>query len=160
VSFLELKFFLNGKEVVLSVSETRRALDILHDDLGIKSVKEGCGEGECGACTVLLDGNAVCSCLLFASDLANKRVLTLESLGDETRLHPIQQAFVETGAIQCGFCTPGMILSVKALLDKYPNPTDEQIKKAIEGNLCRCTGYIKIIEAVKRASEIIKSRNL
>jgi len=160
VTVLELRFFLNGKEVTPSVSENRRALDLLHEDLGMKSVKEGCGEGECGACTILLDGKAVCSCLLFASDLSGRRVLTLESLGEEGKLHPIQQAFLETGAVQCGFCTPGMILSVKSLLDSNPNPDDEAIKKAIEGNLCRCTGYVKIVEAVKRAIAIIKSRCL
>jgi len=160
VTYLELHLFVNGKEVTTSVPENRRALDFLRKDLGLKSVKEGCGEGECGACTILLDGKAVCSCLLFASDLAGRRVLTLESLGKEGHLHPIQQAFAETGAVQCGFCTPGMILSVKSLLDENPNPDDEAIKKALEGNLCRCTGYVKIIEAVKRAVAIIKSQGL
>ncbi len=147
---MELHLFVNGKEVTTSVPENRRALDFLRKDLGLKSVKEGCGEGECGACTILLDGKAVCSCLLFASDLAGRRVLTLESLGKEGHLHPIQQAFAETGAVQCGFCTPGIILSAVAAMRANPKITEKELWSEMDGNLCRCTGYEKIQAALRK----------
>jgi carbon-monoxide dehydrogenase small subunit len=121
----------------------------------MKSVKEGCSEGECGACTIILNGNAVCSCLLYAGELDNKDIVTSEGLGTPEKMHPIQEAFVEAGGVQCGFCTPGFVLSSKALLDKIPNPNEEEIKKALEGNLCRCTGYTKIIDSVELAAKKI-----
>lgn len=156
---MDLHFTLNGTEVYTDLKKNMRALDFLREELRITSVKEGCGEGECGACTILLDGMAVCSCILFATDLMDKKVTTVEGLGSEQNLHPIQQAFYESGAVQCGFCTPGLILSVKALLDQNPEPTDEEIKKGLEGNLCRCTGYIKIVEAVRLAIDLLKTRS-
>ncbi len=122
---------------------------------GYKSVKFGCGEGACGACTVLLDGRPVNSCLVLAVTAAGKKVETVESLGSVDKPHPLQEAFVEAGAIQCGFCTPGMILSAAALLKKNPRPTEDEIKLALDGNLCRCTGYVQIIEAVKLAARRI-----
>jgi carbon-monoxide dehydrogenase small subunit len=142
-----IKFKLNGKEVIKDVPVHKRALDFLRDDLGALSVKEGCSEGECGACTILVDGKNVHSCLMLAVELDGKEVLTVEGLDDKI----IQNAFVEAGAIQCGFCTPGFIISTKALLNENKNPTKEEIEEALEGNLCRCTGYLKIEEAVKLA---------
>lgn len=153
---MKIEFNLNGTDKTFQISGPERAIEFLREKAGIKSIKEGCGEGECGACTILLDGKTVCSCLLFASELNGKAVLTLEGLGNETNLHPIQKAFYEKGGVQCGFCTPGFILSTKALLDKTPNPSLEEIKKGLEGNLCRCTGYTKIIDSVQYAAELIK----
>jgi len=144
---MKITFSLNGKEYHKDVSEEKRLLDFLREDMNMTSVKEGCGEGECGACTVVIDGKAVNSCLILAVEIDGHEVLTLEGLEDDV----IQQAFIDSGAIQCGFCTPGMIMSVKALLDSVENPTEEQIKTALEGNICRCTGYVKIINAVKEA---------
>ena len=126
-------------------------LDLLRDTLNLTGTKEACGQGECGACTVLLDNEAVNSCLVLAEQVDGKSVTTIEGLAKDGVLDPLQQAFVDCGAIQCGFCTPGMIMSAKGLLLKNPNPTEEEIKEAVEGNICRCTGYVKIIEAVKRA---------
>jgi carbon-monoxide dehydrogenase small subunit len=124
--------------------------------MGLTGVKEACGRGECGACTVLLDGKAVPSCITPAMKVMNKDVLTIEGLGSPGRLHPIQEAFIEHGAVQCGFCTPGMILATKALLDENPYPTEEEVRVGISGNLCRCTGYVKIVEAVLSAAERMK----
>lgn len=150
---MKIKFKLNGKDVECEVLEYKRALDFLRDDMRMTSVKEGCGEGECGACTIILNGKNVNSCMVLAVELDGQEVWTLEGLNEigDTR---IQDAYVEKGAIQCGFCTPGFIMSTKALLEKNPNPnpTDEEIKEGLEGNLCRCTGYTKIIEAVKLAA--------
>ncbi|MCU0693790.1 MAG: (2Fe-2S)-binding protein, partial [Polyangiaceae bacterium] len=127
-------------------------LDVLRG-LGIKSVKQGCDqEGTCGACTVLIDGLAMLSCITPAPKAAGREVLTVEGLGDPTRPHPLQTAFVDAGAVQCGYCTPGMILSAKSLLDRIPAPSDDQIAEALSGNLCRCTGYVKIVDAVRNAS--------
>jgi carbon-monoxide dehydrogenase small subunit len=156
---MEIKFTLNGKEYVRDVRADRRALDFLRDDMNMKSVKEGCAEGECGACTIILNGDAVCSCLLFAGELDDKDILTSEGLGTPDNMHPIQKAFVDEGGVQCGFCTPGFVLSTKALLDKNPDPTEEEIKKALEGNLCRCTGYKKIMDSVRLAAKLIKESN-
>ncbi len=149
---MKIRFNLNGQECIEDVAPDKRALDFLRDDMRMLSVKEGCGEGECGACTIIVDGKAYASCLLLAVELDGKNVITLEGLeanGEEY----IQKAYLKLGAVQCGFCTPGMIMSTKALLDKNPNPTDEEIKTALEGNLCRCTGYVKIFEAVKEAAK-------
>ncbi|MEW5694137.1 MAG: (2Fe-2S)-binding protein [Candidatus Hydrogenedentota bacterium] len=128
-------------------------LDVLRRN-GYKGVKRGCGEGECGACIVLLDNKPVNSCLILAASVENREITTIEGLGSVDKPHPLQKAFVEKGAIQCGFCTPGIILVAKSLLDCNPNPTEEEIKKALDGNLCRCTGYVKIIEAVKSLCKI------
>lgn len=148
----EIEFTINGERRKLTVKPNELLLNVIREDLGLTGTKYGCGTGECGACTVLIDEEPVLSCLTLAITVDKKKVTTIEGIGTDENPHPLQQTFVETGAIQCGFCTPGMILSAKALLDKNPNPTEDEIKRAIEGNLCRCTGYIKIIEAIKLAS--------
>lgn len=149
----ELSFVLNGRQVKVTVADHIRLIDCLRDILHLTGTKEACGEGECGACTVLVDGQAVNSCLYPALEIEGRNVVTIEGLrGSENRLSPIQQAFVDSGAIQCGFCTPGMILATRALLDSKSNPTEAQIREALRGNLCRCTGYVQIIEAVKQAA--------
>lgn len=142
----------NGKRVNLDIPQNIRLIDVLRDYLGLTGTKEGCGEGECGACTVLINGKPVNSCLIFALQAQGKDILTIEGLGSYDKLHPLQEAFLKRGAIQCGFCTPGMLLTAKALLDNNPNPTDREIKVAISGNLCRCTGYKKIVEAILDAA--------
>jgi len=131
-------------------------LDVLREDLGLKGTKRGCDLGQCGACTVLLDGRPVLSCTLLSVQADGKKVTTIEGIASEGKLHPLQEAFVAEGATQCGFCTPGMILSAKALLDRNSNPADDEIRLAISGNLCRCTGYTKIIRAVKNAAQAMK----
>lgn len=149
-----ISFFLNGSEVNVTLKDHMRLIDCLRETLNLTGTKEACGEGECGACTVLVDGHAVNSCLYPALEAEGKNVLTIEGLqGSENRLSFIQKAFVELGAIQCGFCTPGMILATKALLDSNPDPSDQDIRAALQGNLCRCTGYVQIVEAVKQAAE-------
>lgn len=153
----EINFVLNGSEVTVTVEAHKRLIDILRDSLGYTGTKEGCGEGECGACTVIVDEHAVNSCLFPAFDVEGKNVTTIEGLQKSSnQLSIIQEAFVQQGGIQCGFCTPGMIMSTKALLDSNPEPTDEEIRDALLGNLCRCTGYIQIIESVKSAASKLK----
>ncbi len=147
-----VKFKLNGESVEENVADDERALDFLRR-IGMKSVKEGCGEGECGACTVIVDDKNVVSCLMLAAELDGTDVLTTEGLSKDDTLDPIQASFADIGAVQCGFCTPGMEMSAKALLIKNSKPSEEDIKKGLEGNLCRCTGYFKIIEAVKKAAD-------
>lgn len=149
----KLSFILNGKPVSLEVADNARLLDVLRDALGLTGVKEGCGVGECGACTVIVDGDAVDSCLYPALRADGKSVTTIEGLAPDGRLDRLQQAVLDHHALQCGFCTPGFILSAKALLDKNPHPTREDVKVAIAGNLCRCTGYEQLIEAVLDAAE-------
>lgn len=136
----------------MAVSPNSTLLEVLRDDLGLMGVKEGCSEGVCGACTVLMDGAPVRSCLTLALEAEGTAITTIEGIALEGRLHPLQEAFVNLGAVQCGFCTPGAILASKALLDSDPNPTDEDIKVALAGNFCRCTGYAKILQAVKSAA--------
>ena len=143
---IELK--VNGEFYETAVDPHRTLLEVLRENLGLTGAKEGCDLGACGACTVLIDGKAVLSCLTLAVDSQKKEITTIEGLAREGKLHPLQQNFVNHGAIQCGFCTPGMILSAKAMLDKSPKPTEEEVKRGISGNLCRCTGYTKIIEAI------------
>ncbi|MFZ7113019.1 MAG: (2Fe-2S)-binding protein [Desulfatiglandales bacterium] len=140
---------INQKKYELAVEPNMTLLDLLRDELHLKGAKNGCGHGECGACTVLLDGRPVSSCILLAVEADGQEILTIEGLENEKGLHPIQQAFVEKGAIQCGFCTSGMILAAKSLLDEDPRPGESEIRKAISGNLCRCTGYQKIVEAIQ-----------
>lgn len=148
-----VEFTCNGKKVGVEAAPDMRALDLIRDVLGLTGTKEGCGRGECGACTILVDGRAVNSCLMYASKLNGRDVITIEGLsGDNGKLHPIQEAFLEEGAVQCGFCTPGMIMSARGLLDQNPEPDEEEIEEAISGNICRCTGYAKIIKAVERAA--------
>jgi carbon-monoxide dehydrogenase small subunit len=144
----------NGRPCRVEVRPDERLLDLLRDRLGLMGTKEGCGIGECGACTVLLDGEAVNACMVPAASMDGRRVLTIEGLeGPRGELHPIQQAYIDAGAVQCGFCTPGMIMSTFALLSKHPQPSHQEIKQALSGNLCRCTGYIQIFEAVQRAAQ-------
>jgi len=149
----EINLTVNNRPYRLIVLPHRTLLEVIREDLGLTGTKEGCGLGECGACTILLDGKAVNSCLVLAAEADGKEITTIEGLADGDKLHPVQQAFVEHGGLQCGFCTPGMIMSAKALLDENPTPTEEEIKQAIAGNLCRCTGYTKIIESIKAAAE-------
>ncbi len=145
---VELALEVNNEPVRVSVSPTATLLDLLRNSLELTGAKLGCGEGECGACSVMLDGRLVNSCLVLAVECDGSKVLTVEGLRSNGRLHPIQQAFVDCGAVQCGFCTPGMILAAYALLEANPSPSEHEIKRAFEGNLCRCTGYRKIIDAV------------
>ncbi len=144
-----IRFVLNGKEIEVEVPPHWTLLRLLREKLGLTGTKEGCGIGECGACTVLLDGLAVNSCLILVPKVEGRRVETVEGLGSRESLHPLQRSFIEHGAVQCGFCTPGMLMSAKALLEKNPKPTREEIKEAISGNLCRCTGYQQIMEAIE-----------
>jgi len=153
---ITVKFTLNGKKVEVKVKPNTTLLDLLRRKLKITSVKRGCERGECGACTVLIDNQPVNSCLVLAPQVDGKNVVTIEGIVKNGELHPIQEAFIETGAVQCGFCTPGIILTLKALFDSNPDPSEEDIRKAIEGNLCRCTGYTKIIEAAILAKNRIK----
>lgn len=143
---LELK--VNGKLRILTVDSNRTLLQVLREDLGLTGTKEACDSGGCGSCTVLLDGRPAYSCLILAVDAQGKDIITIEGLARDGCLHPLQEAFIEHGAIQCGFCTPGMLLSAKALLDENPRPTEKEVREAISGNLCRCTGYKKIVEAI------------
>jgi carbon-monoxide dehydrogenase small subunit len=149
----EINLKVNNQPYRLAVPPHRTLLEVIREDLGLTGTKEGCGLGDCGACTVLMDGQTVNSCLVLAAEADGKEITTIEGLAEGDRLHPIQQAFVDHGGLQCGFCTPGMILSAKALLDKNPHPTEEEIRQGISGNLCRCTGYTKIIESIKAAAE-------
>jgi aerobic-type carbon monoxide dehydrogenase small subunit (CoxS/CutS family) len=131
-------------------------LDFLREDLGLKGTKRGCDSGQCGACTIIMDGKTVNACLILAIQADGKEILTIEGLSSGGRLHPLQEAFVEEGAVQCGFCVPGMILSAKALLDEKKDPSGEEIREALSGNLCRCTGYVKIIKAVQKAAALMR----
>ena len=145
----DIELEVNGRSCKLSVFPRQTLLEVLREELGLTGTKEGCSEGECGVCTVLVDGLPVRSCLLLAVDVRGRKVTTIEGMAKERELHPIQKSFIEQGAIQCGFCTPGMILSTKALLDENPRPTREEIQAGLAGNLCRCTGYAKIFKAVE-----------
>jgi len=143
-----VELIVNGEKYEVYVSPRRTLAEMLREDLGLTGVKQGCGEGECGACTVLLDGLPVSSCLILAVEATGTQVTTIEGVADGPELHPLQKSFVDEGAVQCGFCTPGMVLNAKALLEENPDPTDHEIRKALSGNLCRCTGYQKIVDAV------------
>ncbi|HUK49542.1 MAG TPA: (2Fe-2S)-binding protein [Terriglobales bacterium] len=152
-----MKFRVNGDEKELDASPTRSLLDVLREDLFLTGTKRGCDGGECGACTVIMNGKAVNSCLVIATELDGSEITTIEGLAQEGKdVHLLQQAFVEKGAVQCGFCTPGMIMTAKAFLDLNPNPTEEEVRNALSGNLCRCTGYTKIVEAVLTGAEEIR----
>jgi len=146
---IKLDITVNGVRHTLKIDPNLRLLDLLREEMALTGTKEGCGIGECGACTVLLEGKAVNSCLVLAGQCAGKEVVTIEGLARGARLHPLQRAFLDHGAVQCGFCTPGMILSAAALLRDKPSPSEEEIRVAISGNLCRCTGYTQIVEAVQ-----------
>ena len=145
----EIVLKVNGIDYRLSIETRRTLLEVLRENLGLTGTKKSCNEGNCGACTVLIDGRPVASCLVLAMDAQGKEILTIEGLSEGEKLHPIQEAFLKHGAIQCGFCTSGMILSAKACMDENPSPSMEEIRETISGNLCRCTGYVKIVEAIQ-----------
>lgn len=151
---IELNIKVNNKDYKLFIASNKRLLDVLRDDLGLTGVKEGCAIGECGACTVIMNGKNICSCMILAGQAEGSEITTIEGIeGPEGELHPLQEAFIEAGAVQCGFCTPGIILSSLTLLRRNLNPTVKEIKEAISGNFCRCTGYKQIIEAIQLAVE-------
>jgi aerobic carbon-monoxide dehydrogenase small subunit len=149
----EMTFNVNGQEHTVLVDIRRTLLEVLRETLGLTGTKEMCNKGDCGGCTVLMDGRPILSCLTLAIEAQNKLIVTIEGLADGYKLHPLQQAFVESGAIQCGYCTPGFIMSAKALLDRNPRPTEDEIKEGIANNICRCTGYVQIIEAIQTAAQ-------
>lgn len=157
MSLVSIGFQVNGEPVSVQVAPMKRLLDVLREDLRLTGTKQGCGEGECGACAVLVDGALVNSCLVPALQVEGTGVRTIEGVGEPTHLHPIQQCFLECGGAQCGICTPGMILATKQLLEKHPRPSREQIAEGLAGNLCRCTGYMRIFEAVETASFLLTS---
>lgn len=151
-----ISFKVNGEERTVAVDVTETLLDVLRDDLGLTGTNRGCNEGECGACTVLMDNKAIASCTKLAVDAEGSNIITIEGLRSRTgALHPIQQAFIDKFAVQCGFCTPGMIMSTLALLSENPNPNEDEIRDALRGNICRCTGYHKIIDAIKEARDVL-----
>ena len=147
----QIRFMLNGEEVDVSFAPYKTLLEVLREDLGHTGTKHGCELGECGACAVLLDGKPVLSCLVLALECSGRKVLTVEGLCSDGRLHPLQDAFADLGAAQCGYCTPGILVTAKALLDANPHPNRDEIREAVSGNLCRCTGYLQIFEAVEAA---------
>jgi carbon-monoxide dehydrogenase small subunit len=150
----EIVLRVNGINYKVSVEPRRTLVEVLRETLGLTGTKKSCNEGECGACTVIVDGKPVASCLMLAVDAQGKDILTIEGISEGEKLHPIQEAFLKHGAIQCGFCTPGMVMSAKALLDENPKPTIAEIRRAISGNLCRCTGYQHIIDSIMAASKM------
>ncbi len=154
---LQLNFTLNGKPVQVETQSNRRLLDLLREDLHLTGTKEGCGVGECGACTVIVDGKAVTSCLIPAAAVEGRTVVTIEGVGQDGKLDPIQEAVLKNHALQCGFCTPGFIMSAKALLDENLQATPEEICRAISGNLCRCTGYEQLSQAIYEAANELKA---
>jgi carbon-monoxide dehydrogenase small subunit len=149
-----IKLKVNGQAREVLVESQQTLLDILRYDLGLTGTKEGCGNGNCGSCTVLLDGKTVNSCLVFAVEVEGKDIVTIEGVSQKGKLHPLQQAFIDEGALQCGFCTPGIIMTSIALLDANPHPTEAYIRHAIAGNLCRCTGYDKIVRAILKVAAV------
>lgn len=150
---------INGDERTVAADVTQTLLDLLRDDLGLTGTNRGCNEGECGACTVLLDGKSIASCTKLALDCDGCSIVTVEGLKKDGVLHPVQEAFIKKFAVQCGFCTPGMIMSTVALLNENPNPSEDEIRDALRGNLCRCTGYHKIIDAIKEARDVMRAQN-
>ena len=152
----EIRIIVNGDSYEITVKPRETLLDVLREKLELTGTKKGCDLGDCGACVVLLEGKPVSSCLVLAIDARDKEITTIEGLAEGEELHPVQNAFIKYGAIQCGFCTPGMVLTAKAFLDENPSPTEDEIKEAISGNICRCTGYVKIIEAIQSAALNLK----
>lgn len=157
MSELKIELTINGKKREVKTTTSTRLLDLIRDDLHLTGTKEGCGKGECGACTVIMNGELVASCLVLALQADGAVITTIEGIGDDKCLDPVQEAFIETGAVQCGFCIPGMILAAKKLLEENPHPDEEEIKQGISGNLCRCTGYQKIIDAIKLVANRLSS---
>lgn len=155
---MNISFILNGKETKIDVPPDRRVVDILREDLGLTGAKEGCGAGECGACTILVEGESRLSCLMLAAQLQGREITTIEGLANTNgRNHPIQEAFIEYGAVQCGFCSPGMVMSALDLLKRFPDADRREIRRGLSGNLCRCTGYVKIVDAVEAAAREMRS---
>jgi len=159
MSNILIEFIINGEKRKVQTTPSKRLLDLIRDDLHLTGTKEGCGKGECGACTIIMNGELVASCLILAPQADGAQITTIEGLSREGKLHPIQQAFVETGAVQCGFCIPGMILAAKKILDNNLHPDENEIKRGISGNICRCTGYQKIFDAIKLAGEKLSVLN-
>ncbi|TJX15624.1 (2Fe-2S)-binding protein [Tissierella creatinini] len=153
---MEIQLIINDINYKVDIDVNMRLIDLLRDKLGLTGTKEGCGEGECGACTIIMDGESVNSCLVMAFQANGSNIITIEGLENNGELDPIQRAYMEEGSVQCGFCIPGLIISTKALLDKHPNPTREEIREGMSGNLCRCTGYNKAIDAAQKAIEYLK----
>ena len=158
MKLVEIVLNVNKINYKVAVEPQRTLVEVLRDTLGLTGTKKSCNEGECGACTVLMDGKPAASCLVLALDAQGKEITTIEGLSEGEKLHPLQEAFVKHAAIQCGFCTPGMVLSAKALLDENPNPTAAEVRKGISGNLCRCTGYQQIVDAILAASQAIAKK--
>lgn len=156
---MKLTLTVNGQVRELDAAPDRRVVDLLREELGLTGVKEGCGSGECGACTILVDGVARLACLLLAAQLPGREIITIEGLAQNGQLHPLQQAFIEYGAVQCGFCSPGMILAAVALLRRNPTPSREDIRSGLSGNLCRCTGYHMIVDAVEAAARVLRQEH-
>ena len=154
----EIVLKVNGINYQVEVEPWRTLVEVLRETLGLTGTKKSCNEGECGACTVMMDGRPIASCLVLAMDAQGKEIVTIEGLSEGERLHPIQEAFLKHGAIQCGFCTPGMVISAKALLDQNPRPTVTEVRKAISGNLCRCTGYQHIVDSIMAASKMMEKK--
>lgn len=154
----KINLTLNGKKMALEVPSHRLLLDLLRDEIGLTGTKEGCGTGDCGACTVLLNGRPVNSCLIFSGELEGADLVTIEGLQIGPELHPVQKAFIQDGGVQCGYCTSGMLMMAKALLDENMSPTEEEIRFALSGNLCRCTGYAKIVQAVQDAAAELRAK--
>jgi aerobic carbon-monoxide dehydrogenase small subunit len=146
----------NDEQYEVIVRPRESLLDVLRNKLNLTGTKKGCNEGDCGACTVLMDGKTVNACLVLAVEAEGRKIMTVEGLAGGPNLHPLQEAFIKHGGFQCGFCTPGMLLSAKALLDENPDPTEDEIRRGISGNLCRCTGYVKIVESIKEAAQVMK----
>jgi carbon-monoxide dehydrogenase small subunit len=156
----QIQFTLNGRSISREVPTHRLLLDLLRDEIGMTGTKEGCGTGDCGACTVYLNGKPVNSCLILSGELDGAEIVSIEGLKIGSELHPIQQTFLQDGGAQCGYCTPGMLMMAKALLDENQDPSEEDIRYALSGNLCRCTGYAKIIEAVQDAAAMLRNKNV
>lgn len=155
----EIELYINGESRLVRVEKNWNLLYVLREVLDLTGAKCGCSTGDCGACKVIVDGEAVNSCLILARNATGKKIQTIEGLSNGPELHPIQQAFIDCGAVQCGYCTPGMIMSAKALLDKNPNPTEPEIRAAISNNLCRCTGYVKIVDAIQMAAKRMRGNS-
>ncbi len=156
---MEITFTINGEKRNLDVNANQRLLDVLRQDLGLTGAKEGCGKGECGACTVIMDDKPVASCLILAPQADGSEIETIEGLAPGEKLHPLQESFIDNGAVQCGFCIPGILLTAKKLLEIKQSPDRQEIREALAGNICRCTGYQKIVDAVEEASEKLSGRS-
>lgn len=152
----KISLTVNEKAIEVNIDCNMRLIDLLRDELKLIGTMEGCGEGECGACTIIMDGETVNSCMVMAFQAEGSNITTIEGLEKDGQLHPVQQAYMDVGAVQCGFCIPGMVLSTKALLDKHPHPSDEEIREGISGNICRCTGYNKMVDAARKAEKYME----